>query len=225
MRIRLSQEHKTKAQQVYEALREAICTGELGPNTPLVIHHLAEQMEVSEIPVREALQQLKLQGLVITVPYTGSMVAPISPDHVRQTLEARAVLEGFACRHAIQNLTEDDILQMQGLVARMDECIAAADMKQYSRLNRAFHLTIHRRCPNRRIQELLEMMLMETERARAIFVIHPETAGISNQEHKLLLDYMRRTDADAAEALMRAHQMRVAREFALTALKLGRSES
>lgn len=214
MSVQPLQEHKTKAQQVYEGLRESICTGELLPGTRLVIHNIADQMGVSDIPVREAIQRLKLEGLVDAIPYTGAVVAPLVPDRVRQSLEARSVLEAFACRHAVPFLTSSDLETLVTLIEEMDACIERGEMREYSRVNRKFHLTIIERCPNVCVQQLLRGLMVESDRARAIFVTNPEMAVTSNQEHRFLLNAFRDGDVDTAEAIMRVHQMRVAREFA-----------
>jgi DNA-binding GntR family transcriptional regulator len=207
-------EHKTKAQQAYETLRQAIYAGEFPPGTPLVISSLATSLNVSEIPIREALQRLKHEELVTIVPYTGTVVSPIILDRVRQSLETRAILEGYANKLATPHLTDEDLNLLAELIGDMDQCIASGDMRRYSQTNRQFHLVILERCPNVRTREILDAMFLESERARAIFMVKPTHANVSNEEHKALLTLLRVKDGEAAEAIMRSHQLRVAREFA-----------
>ena len=77
---RASMRHRTKQEFVYETLREAIMRCELGPGRRLVIDELARQLEVSAIPVREALQLLQSEGLVTNVPHVGATVSPVSRE-------------------------------------------------------------------------------------------------------------------------------------------------
>src|ERR1700733_13551757 len=81
---------------VAERLRAAILGGDIAPGTPLVETALSERFDVSRGPLREALRQLIEEGLVVTVPYTGTHVAPLSVEDVREIYSLRTVLEAFA---------------------------------------------------------------------------------------------------------------------------------
>lgn len=82
--------------QVADRLRTAILGGEIAPGAPLVETALSERFDVSRGPLREALRQLIEEGLVVTVPYTGTHVAPLSVDDVREIYSLRTALETFA---------------------------------------------------------------------------------------------------------------------------------
>lgn len=82
--------------QVAERLRAAILAGDIPPGAPLVETALSERLEVSRGPLREALRQLIEEGLVVTVPYTGTHVAPLSVEDVHEIYSLRTVLETFA---------------------------------------------------------------------------------------------------------------------------------
>ena len=81
---------------VAERLRTAILAGDIPPGAPLVETALSERFDVSRGPLREALRQLIEEGLVVTVPYTGTHVAPLSVDDVREIYSLRTALESFA---------------------------------------------------------------------------------------------------------------------------------
>jgi DNA-binding GntR family transcriptional regulator len=82
--------------QIAERLRTAILAGDIPPGAPLVETALSERFDVSRGPLREALRQLIEEGLVVTVPYTGTHVAPLSVDDVREIYSLRTALESFA---------------------------------------------------------------------------------------------------------------------------------
>ncbi len=81
---------------VAERLRAAILAGDIAPGAPLVETALSERFDVSRGPLREALRQLIEEGLVVTVPYTGTHVAPLSVDDVHEIYSLRTALETFA---------------------------------------------------------------------------------------------------------------------------------
>jgi DNA-binding GntR family transcriptional regulator len=82
--------------QIAERLRGAILSGAIAPGTPLIETALSARFEVSRGPLREALRQLIEEGLLVTVPYTGTHVATLSVEDVRETYSLRTVLESFA---------------------------------------------------------------------------------------------------------------------------------
>jgi DNA-binding GntR family transcriptional regulator len=86
----------TLREHIVERLRAAILSGKIPPGAPLVETALSERFEVSRGPLREALRQLIEEGLVVTVPYTGTHVAPLSVDDVREIYSLRTALEIFA---------------------------------------------------------------------------------------------------------------------------------
>ncbi len=90
--IPLSRRHVTKQQYVYETLREAIIRCELPPGERLVIDELARRLDISIIPVREALRLLESEGLVFSVAHVGATVAPISRHSI---VEVFTLLEGL----------------------------------------------------------------------------------------------------------------------------------
>ncbi len=100
--------HRTLAEKAFEALHQAIITGELGPGERLPIEELAETLDMSPMPIREALRRLDTAGLVEHVPHRGARVAELSVDDLREIYEVRLALEPMAMRHAAERFDEDD---------------------------------------------------------------------------------------------------------------------
>lgn len=114
----------TLREHVAERLRAAILGGDIAPGTPLVETALSERFDVSRGPLREALRQLIEEGLVVAVPYTGTHVAPLSVEDVREIYSLRTVLETFAFEQVWEH--RDDRFRTE-LVRRNEALMATID--------------------------------------------------------------------------------------------------
>lgn len=128
--------------QVANRLRSAILSGRLRPGAGLVETALAEQMNVSRAPIREAIQILENDGLVETIAYKGKRVKPLTAREVAETYSLREVFEVMAVRRILENGAPLD-----GLRAQCDAMMAAAEADDYAALiaaDEAFHHTLIR---------------------------------------------------------------------------------
>src|SRR5437762_3044963 len=112
--------HRTKQEFVYRTLRDAIVKCELAPGERLVIDDLARRLEVSSIPVREALQLLQSEGLVVAVPHVGATVAPISRESIAEVFTVMEGLEIVATRAAAHRARPEDLDALEEIVRQMD---------------------------------------------------------------------------------------------------------
>src|SRR5215208_6723880 len=99
--------HRTKQAFVYRTLHDAISTCEIRPGERLVIDDLARRLEVSAIPVREALQLLQSEGLVLLVPHVGATVATLSRESIAEVFTVMEGLEIVATRAAAERATPE----------------------------------------------------------------------------------------------------------------------
>jgi DNA-binding GntR family transcriptional regulator len=154
------------------------------------------------VPVREAFQRLQAQGLAVSEPRRGMRVAPLDERSMREVVEIRAALEVLALRHAARRLTPPQI-------ERIDEAVAAGDRAQsfaeWEAANRSFHRELVAAC---RMPRLLAM-LAELQLANSRFTFAAtRSAGWqprSNQDHRQILDALRRGAVDQAAALLGRH--------------------
>ena len=123
--------------QIADQLRRAIVTGRLRPGAALVETALAEQLNVSRAPIREAVQILENEGLVDTVAYKGKRVKPLTVREVIETCEMRTVFEVTAARRVLANGTAVDTLWQPCRV--MEEAAAAGDREALVVADEAFH--------------------------------------------------------------------------------------
>jgi DNA-binding GntR family transcriptional regulator len=131
-------------QTTYEAIKAMIVTGQLTPGRRLTELELVEQLQVSRTPVREALNRLERDGLVIERPRTGFAVVHFDEAMLRNVFDTRAVLDEYATRLAIARITDDEVEVLRGLVG-VCERLAANDPTPRGRLEEMqTGLEIHR---------------------------------------------------------------------------------
>ena len=210
-------QHRTKGEFVYRTLRDAIVKCELPPGERLVIDDLARRLQVSSIPVREALQLLQSEGLVLMVPHVGATVAPISHESVAEVFTVMEGLESVAARAAAERARPEDLDALQDLVRAMDRALAAEAHEHWAELNTRFHATISRLTAMPLLQEMMERVLDRWDRVRRFFfagvLVH--RAQQAQKEHHDLLDAMRSKDWARLEDTIREHNRGALAAYAL----------
>jgi DNA-binding GntR family transcriptional regulator len=199
--------HLTKQEFVYQTLREAILKCELPPGERLVIDDLARQLQVSAIPVREALQLLLSEGLVVNVPHVGATVAPISKESILEVFTVMEGLEIVSTRVATQRATDADIDALATIVAEMDKALASGDHEEWAELNKRFHLSISGLAHLPMLHEMMERVFDRWERVRRFYfsgvLVH--RADQAQAEHREILEIIRARDVAKLENMMRRH--------------------
>ena len=218
--LKLVGQFSTKAELVYQSLFDAIIGNKLTPGTRLIVKDIAEQLSVSDIPVREALKTLEATGLIETKPHAGSIVATPSPEWIEEVFVMRAALESMAIRSAIPFLSDEDIDEIIALEASMKKVAKQGDSVEYARLNRQFHHAMMGKSPYPNLLSMIGDLLVKSQYGRAIFGLKPAAVKTSDLEHDLLIEALKGRDADRAEAITRDHRLRVGRELAEAIRKL-----
>jgi len=205
-------EYRTKSQVAYESLREAVLNGTLPPGQRIVARVVATELKMSEIPVREALQRLSLEGLVSLIPHIGASVSELAISSVEEALLIRAELEGLAARIGAQHMTEEVLQYLDAQMEIMSDVIGAGAFDQYGALNRQFHRTIYATIPYPRLLALIETLWDNEPRARSVFVRHPDRIQASHDEHRQIIDALKSGNGDRAGDLVRRQKLQ-AREL------------
>jgi DNA-binding GntR family transcriptional regulator len=205
----------TKQERVYREVRERILSGAYGPGYRVVIDGLAEEFEVSALPVREAIRRLEAEGLVIYRPNAGAQVAPAEPSVFDEEMTVLAVLEGYATALAAPELTERDIEQLEAVNARMVQAMEQMDTLGFGRLNQQFHALINERCPNAALVSMLHDVARRLDAIRrTVFVQIPYRGSASVSEHRALIDLLSRgAPADQIEEAARQHKLHTVESF------------
>jgi len=209
---------------VADRLRADIVEGRLTPGQWLRQQRVANELGVSEMPVREALKQLAAEGLVEHVPYRGVRVVEFSVDDVEDLYESRATIEGMAARYAARTVTTEDLEELEDLHRRMQECETPRDLALYRELNRRFHAVVFRASRRSYLARILSQlwaafptMLWSTIPRVAVASVpgrdEPDTA-----EHAEIIASLRAKDGKRAERAVRRHIEAAARAL-LSAMK------
>lgn len=199
--------YQTKQEWVHSTLKEAIQSCTLAPGTRLTLDDLAEQLNVSRVPVREALLQLQVEGLVDMTPHAGAVVSPISLDSVRELFMILEELEVLAGRAAAENASPENLKNLEDMLVSMEEAVAEGDVERWSKLNTEFHGEISRLSGMLFLKQITEKTLEKWDRVRRYFlteVLDKRTAQ-AQEEHRQVYDGLREGDAEAVEQSLRAH--------------------
>jgi DNA-binding GntR family transcriptional regulator len=206
---------QSKADHAYTLIREHIIDGRSSPGERLPIERLAREINVSVVPVREAIRRLEAEGFVTFTRNVGATVASIDLERYPETIEAVAVLEGVATGLAAPHITTTDLKKAKALNDELRRSIGKLDPVRFTRTNAQFHKTLYIRCPNRHIVGMVERewALLETTR-RSAFSLIPERASRSVDEHdELLRLIIDGRPGEEVEAFARRHRMRTARSL------------
>lgn len=202
-----SRRHVTKGQYVYGTLRDAIIRCELEPGERLVIDDLARRLDISIIPIREALRLLESEGLVISVAHVGATVAPISRQSVVEVFTILEGLETASARAAAMTAADAGFDRLDELVRAMDRALAEGRPSEWAALNSRFHLAISELSAMPMLHGMLQRALDHWDRVRRYFFadVFTRRAEIAQREHHELVRLMRARALDRLEDAMRAH--------------------
>jgi DNA-binding GntR family transcriptional regulator len=196
---------QTKTDLVYERLRSAILSGDMRPGEKVNIDALSRQLGISKIPLREAIQRLVSQGLVVQPnPHAASMVAPLSLREMRGVYLARGALEGLAARVAAESITAGELAALTELHEQMTFRYQRGTLAPLSELNRQFHNTIADATRYATLRELTDLTLLRVQHYRVGVRVEPAWGQVM-QEHAAILDALRAHDPVAAEQAAREH--------------------
>jgi len=196
-------EAKSRSEFVYLQLRNALTSGALKPGERIMEVEVAEWLQVSRTPVREALRQLESEGLLRVEPRLGLVVASISRAAMLELYVMREVLEGTAARLCALNATGVDLMELDELVKREQKL--QGDSMALAQHNRLFHDAVHRGAHNRYLEKGLAAVNDTMYLLGPSQMLLPERAQLARTEHAEIFQCIQKRDADAAEATAREH--------------------
>lgn len=198
-------ERLTAHQLAYQFLRDRILSGHYETGTRLRPEHIAAELGVSRMPVREAVRQLDAQGLLTTLPNRGVVVSRLTPEEVVELFEIRAPLEGLAARLAVEHVTDEALLDLDHLLARMR--LAEEDHLLWIERHDDLHERICQLSRRVRLCQLARQLRMQIQPYLRLFTSAGRNPELSAFRHELILDALRARDEEGAELAMRQHVM------------------
>lgn len=201
----IEQTHKTLSAQVYERIREAIVQQVLPAGKRIDQNKLAEDLQVSLVPVREAMKTLEGDGLVSIIPRRGAFVTEISLKDLADLYFARQIIEGEATYHAVRAMSESDFEIMETLIHQMRGATHHDDLHEFMRLNRIFHMTIYESLNNSHISQTIQSLWERSEIYRFRFLFISHSMDSIHAEHEAILHACRHRDQQNAKDLAKQH--------------------
>ena len=178
----------SKSEQAYRLMRERIESGRYVPGYRLVLAPIAAELDMSVVPVREAIRRLEAEGLVTFETNVGAQVALIKETEYLHTMETLALVEGSATALAAPSITADQIARARAINERMRESLSHFDPQRFTELNLEFHSVLFETCPNPHILDLVHRGWNRMKVLRnSSFSFVPGRAQESVNEHESLL--------------------------------------
>jgi len=205
--VRVQNEKQTGglSSKVYHQIRSEILKGALMPGESVTEMGLAKECGVSRTPVREALRQLELEGLVELIPNKGAIILGISPEDICDIYQIRSMLEGCAAERAALRASDEEIRRLTEIADLTDFYIARQNMQQLQAMDGQFHQLIYEMAGSRMLQRVLRDMHYYVGLTRDASLKSEGRAVQSVEEHRLVLDAIRQRDGKRARALMTQH--------------------
>ena len=191
--------------RVFTKIRDDILNGVYKEHEELKEARIGKELGVSRTPVREALRQLELEGLVQIIPNRGAFVTGISAKEVRDIYMIRSRLEGLCARWACEHITREQLEAMEENVYLAEFHAGKGHMEQMAELDNQFHHTLYRACDSKMLEHLLNDYHEYLLRVRKKALSSIDRGTASNKEHRSIMEAIRAGNADLAERLASEH--------------------
>jgi len=197
---------------VIRLIEEALLMGELSPGSRIVEAELARQAGISRGPVREAIQQLVGEGVLVQYPSRGTFVVQWTPQAVGEAYTLRAVLERLAIQEAAKRATPEDIAQLQAIVDEMAVHARDGDNRALVRLDVRFHEQLYALSGHSLLQEVLARLRRRLYALMGMdegYMLHKDEMA---RDHQRIVDALRTGDPTLAGEVISAHILAVGAE-------------
>ena len=192
-------------EQIKDVILQRIVAQTYPPGSRLVETRIAQELGVSQAPVREALRDLEQLGCVVHEPFRGCSVRALSAEDLLEAFPVRAALESLACRLAAEHVTAREIRRLADHVDDMREACRSGDAHGQSQADTQFHATIVRSAGNAILER--QWTLLEPFLRTYLSVAHIADLSTMPDRHLPILDALRARDGEAAAAAMHQHLM------------------
>ena len=195
------------SQRALKELRERIFNGDLPAGSDHLESELADLLNMSRTPVREAVLMLESQGLLELRPRKGVRILPVSPEDMSEIYDVLTELESHAAERAAQaRYTRDDLSGLARAIHDMDVALENSDLEAWAAADDQFHSELVRIGGNSRIMAIAAMMTDQVRRARNTTLYMRPVPTKSNDDHRNVLAAITKGDAETARRIHRLHR-------------------
>ena len=194
--------------KVFHTIREDILSGKYRYNEELKEKTIGDELGVSRTPVREALRQLELEGLVTIIPNKGAYVVGISKEDIQDIYEIRSRLVGLCAKWACSHITKEQLDELEENIY-LSEFHAGKEghAEQILELDNKFHEILYEASESPVLKHTLSDFHHYVQRVRKITLADPKRAVASNEEHRKIVEALKAKDSKKAEELATIHMM------------------
>lgn len=196
---------KTIRRKVYEYLREKLLNGEIPPHEHLIEAKIAKEIKTSRTPVREALHNLELEGLIESIPRIGYIVKPISKEEVEEICEIRSVIEMLGARWAMEKSYPKLIQELEENLSLTEKKISEEGPKAFIEMDAQFHEIIARHSKSQRLLELSQTLRRHMLRYRIESIYSMENVLRALEGHKGILEAFKLGDLEEIRRAIQFH--------------------
>jgi len=197
----------SNTQRALLMMRDMIFSGDLAAGSDHLESELAERLNMSRTPVREAALMLESQGLLELRPRKGIRVLPISPEDMEEIYDVLTELECLAARKASEkNYGHNDLKILAQTIDAMEEALTVDDRETWAKMDDQFHNELVRLGGNSRAQTVFELMNDQVRRARSVTLFMRPMPLKSNEDHRNLFEAIAEGNAQRADEIHRSHR-------------------
>ena len=202
----------SSSQRAIHELRQLIFSGELAAGSDHLESELADRLQMSRTPVREAALTLETQGLLTLRPRKGVRILPVSADDMREIYDILTELEGLAAERAADaGYTDAQLVELGQSITDMNAAVNAEDLAAWAQADDRFHTELVRLGQNSRLITVVAMMSDQVRRARAMTLFIRPLPTKSNDDHRGVFDAIKSGDVTLAGRIHRAHRTQAKR--------------
>jgi DNA-binding GntR family transcriptional regulator len=208
----INKRYRSLKDHVYDYIATEIQNGNLLPNQKINEVALADQLEMSRTPVREALIQLASENLLDFFPRKGFIVKELTIKTKLDVFQVVAVLDALAASLSLELLTEEDLHKMEELVKKIDQAISQRNYSDYQTYQYEFHQVYIEKCNNETLMDLLHSL--QNSFVRQIYLSKDEDKLFSvltqmNEQHAKIVQLFKNKDKDNLEHLIKKEHWKI----------------
>jgi DNA-binding GntR family transcriptional regulator len=205
--------------RVAETLKQMIINNELAPGSNLLESELSRMLGVSRTPIREAAVILEGRGLVEIIPRRGIRIVPLTISDMEEIYDILTELEPLAAARAAElRLPDAAFDEVEDCLARMERALSGGDRLSWAAADDEFHSRLVALSGNGRLMQVVGMFSDQVHRARLLTLHMRPLPHASNENHRALVDAIRRGKAEEARRIHREHRL-LAKDLLIGILK------
>jgi len=199
----------SQTERAYDQIKRRILENDMAAGFQVLEQELAQMLDMSRTPVREALIRLAEEGMVEVRPRHGMRVLPVSADDMREIYEILTSLESTAAElAAARGVTDAELAELKQAVTDMDAALEQDDLRKWAEADEKFHMLLVKFSNNERLHTLVNSFWEQTHRVRLVTLRLRPKPTYSNKDHAAVIDAIAKGDREAARRLHHRHRVK-----------------